>query len=246
MASDEAGRTGSTAATSGATGTIRTGGTASAATTTATAPKVAPAPSRASAGSDKPRREADLEPGRFPELPWGDNDLATSLEAVYHWVEGEAIRAANWYLQEKKAKSRWSRALRILAILFATAGAALPFIAANNDVVDFEWGYVLLALAAGAVAMDRYFGFSTAWMRYITAEQAIQRRLQELQFYWASTLITRGSRVPSAHEVAAELEKLGAVAAAVGEEIRSETMVWADEFQSNIGELRKLAGRNEG
>jgi hypothetical protein len=210
----------------------------------ATAPPPGPV-ATAPAPVGKRKREQDLEPGRFPELSWADGDLAASLEAVYHWVEGEAIRASTWYLQEKKAKSRWSRGLRIAAILFATAGAALPFIAANNGVVDFEWGYVLLALAAGAVAMDRYFGFSTAWMRYITAEQAIQRRLQELQFAWASTQIARGNRVPSAHEVAAELEKLAAVAAALGDEVRTETMAWAEEFQTNIGELRHIAGRSD-
>jgi hypothetical protein len=221
---EEAGRTG----TAGATGT------GPVPTTTTMAPPAV-----------KPGREQDLVPGRFPELSWAEGDLANSLEAMYHWVEGEAIRAATWYLHEKKAKSRWSRALRILAILFATAGAALPFIAANNGVVDFEWGYVLLALAAGAVAMDRYFGFSTAWMRYITAEQAIQRRLQELQFAWASTQIARGNRVPSAHEVATELEKLAAVAATIGEEVRTETMAWAEEFQTNIGELRHIAGRSD-
>jgi hypothetical protein len=250
VVSDEAGRAGSSV---GGTGTTRTTAAPAAGASTSTTSSSTTSPSTASLPPTKvavpaapAKREADLEPGRFPELPWGDADLAASLEAVYHWVEGEAIRAASWYLYEKKAKSRWSRALRILAILFATAGAALPFIAANNDVVDFEWGYVLLALAAGAVAMDRYFGFSTAWMRYITAEQAIQRRLQQLQFDWAATLVTRGNRAPSAHEVAAELQKLAAVAAAIGEEIRSETMVWADEFQSNIGELRNLAGRHDG
>jgi len=217
----------------------------------AAAPPAGPGPGPVTSGpapaapSSPRKREADLHPGRFPELSWADADLTASLEAVYHWVEGEAIRAATWYLHEKKAKSRWSRALRILAILFATAGAALPFIAANNGAVDFEWGYVLLALAAGAVAMDRYFGFSTAWMRYMTAEQALQRRLQELQFAWATMLINRGTRVPSAHEVAAELEKLAAAAAAIGEEVRTETMAWAEEFQTNIGELRSIAGRRD-
>jgi hypothetical protein len=228
---EEAGRTG----TAGATGTVSTAGTARTAPTTTTVASPAV----------KAGREQDLQPGRFPDLPWGEGDLVASLEAVYHWVEGEAIRAAAWYINEKKSKARWSRTLRILAILFATAGAGLPFIAANNGVVDFEWGYVLLALAAGAVAMDRYFGFSTAWMRYITAEQAIQRRLQELQFAWASTQIARGNRVPSAHEVAAELEKLAAVAAALGDEVRTETMAWAEEFQTNIGELRHIAGRSD-
>jgi hypothetical protein len=229
---DEAGKTGSTA------GTVRTGGANPAAASTANA-------AAAPASPGKRRREDDLEPRRFPDLPWGDGDLPASLEAVYHWVEGEGIRAAAWYIQEKKWKARWSRALRILAILFATAGAAIPFVAANNDAVGFEWGYVLLACAAGAVAMDRFFGFSTAWMRYMTAELAIQQRLQQLQFEWASMLIVRGNRVPSAHEVATELEKLATAAAAIGEEVRLETMTWAEEFQSNIGELRNLASRHE-
>src|SRR5262245_46361437 len=76
--------------------------------------------------------EADLHPHRFPHLSWAEGDLAASLDAVYHWVEGEAIRAASWYLHEKKPKARWSRLLRIVAILLATAGAALPFVAANT------------------------------------------------------------------------------------------------------------------
>jgi hypothetical protein len=240
--SDEAGTVGTTAVRPG---TAKPAPGARATTPTGAAMPAAGSVTAGPATAGKRRREADLEPGRFPDLPWGDGDLVASLEAIYHWVEGEAIRAASWYIDEKKSKARWSRALRILAILFATAGAALPFIAANNGVVDFEWGYVALALAAGAVAMDRYFGFSTAWMRYITAEQAIQRRLQELQFSWASTQIARGNRVPSAHEVAAELEKLAAAAAAIGEEVRTETMAWAEEFQTNIGELRSIAGRRD-
>lgn len=244
---DEAARTGRTASTGG-TGEAGAGSatTTRSATTTATpASGTTVSGTTAAPAPGKRPREADLEPGRFPDLPWGDGEMVASLETVYHWVEDQAIRAATWYLNEKKAKSRWSRALRILAILFATAGAALPFIAANNGVVDFEWGYVLLALAAGAVAMDRYFGFSTAWMRYIAAEQAIQRRLQEMQFSWASTQLARGNRIPSAHEVAAELEKLAAVAAAIGEEVHTETMAWAEEFQTNIGELRHIAGRQD-
>lgn len=223
----------------------RTSSTTSAVRTDRAGPTTSPPATAHAAAVGKGRREADLAPRRFPELPWGDGDLVASLEAVYHWVEGEAIRAAAWYIHEKKWKARWSRALRILAILLATAGAAIPFVAANNDNVGFEWGYVLLACAAGAVAMDRFFGFSTAWMRYMSAELAIQQRLQELQFAWAAMLITRGDRVPSAHEVAAELEKLAAAASAIGEEIRIETIAWAEEFQSNIGELRKIAGRQE-
>jgi hypothetical protein len=199
-------------------------------------------PTGEAAGGKMAAVEDDLHPARFPELAWGEADLATSLEAVYHWVEGEGIRAAAWYLQEKKPKARWSRLLRIVAILFATAGAALPFVAANTGRIGFEWGYVMLACAAGAVAMDRFFGFSTAWMRYMTAELAIQQRLRDLQFEWTRLLLDRGTRTVGAHDASTVLEMLAVAAADIQGEIRRETAAWADEFQSNIGELRSLAG----
>jgi hypothetical protein len=242
--SDEAGSASRTSQSGSASTTaaapVAPAGTTRAAASTTTAPRVVPE------GRRRRRDEENIEPGRLPALSWADGDLVASLEAVYQWVVDEGIRASGWYLREKKSKARWSRALRILAILFATAGAAIPFVAANSDAIGFEWGYVLLACAAGAVAMDRFFGFSSAWMRYITAELAIQRQLQRLQFQWAEMHITRGDRVPSAHEVASELGRLAQAAAAIGEEVRLETLAWAEEFQTNIGELRNLAGRAEG
>lgn len=187
------------------------------------------------------RREQDLHPVRFPGLSWREGDLGDSLEAVYQWVEGEMVRAAGWYLREKRSKSRWSRGLRVAAVAFATAGAILPFVAANTDSVGFQWGYVCLALAAGAVALDRFFGFSTAWMRYMATEVAIQQELKDLQFEWATMLIERGAQPVTPDEAATVLANLAAAAGRLGDQIARETVAWADEFQSNIGELRSLA-----
>jgi hypothetical protein len=184
--------------------------------------------------------KSDLHPVAFPDVAWDELSREDSLEAVYRWVEEEAVRAVEWYLREKRWKAVCSRALRILAVVGATAGAALPFIVRSGS-LGFEWGYFSLAVAAGAVAMDRFFGFSSAWMRYMTAELAIQARLQELRFTRASLLMARGSRPLTADTAADYLASLAESAATIAEELRNETLSWAEEFQVNVAELRVLA-----
>ena len=36
-------------------------------------------------------------------------------------------------------------------------------------------GYVLLGIAGGLVLLDRFFGYSSGWMQYIVAMQAIEK-----------------------------------------------------------------------
>jgi SMODS and SLOG-associating 2TM effector domain 2 len=91
------------------------------------------------------------------------------------------------------------------------------------------------------VAMDRFFGFSTAWMRYMATEIAIHQAVTNMQFDWATTLIERGSGRVTPEEATALLAKLADAAAGVEDLVARETVAWADEFQNNIGELRSLA-----
>jgi len=48
-----------------------------------------------------------------------------------------------------------------------------------------RWGYILIALGGDLFLFDRYFGFSTSWMRYMTAQMALQRNLEKFQLSWA-------------------------------------------------------------
>jgi len=167
--------------------------------------------------------QRNLNPSPWPEPSWREPDLETSLHEIYRWVEQEAVRSAEWYLSEKRTKGRWSRWLRLVAIGFATAGAALPLVAAAADGVNAQWGYVLLAATAGALAVDRFFGFSSAWMRYVAAQLAIQSVLDHIRFQRAVNAVRREGRQPTSEEVAAELESLEKAAVEMREEVRAET-----------------------
>jgi len=185
-------------------------------------------------------RDKDLGAPAFPVVNWDTGAYEDGLATLYRWVENEAVRAVEWYLAEKRFKAFCSRALRVVAIVAATAGAALPFVVRDGS-TGFEWGYFSLAVAAGAMAMDRFFGFSTAWMRYITAELAIQERLQQLRFTWARTQLDHAGRPLTADETREALAVLSDAAASIAKELRSETLSWAEEFQANVSELRTLA-----
>jgi hypothetical protein len=52
---------------------------------------------------------------------------------------------------------------------------------------------VLLALAAACIGFDRFFGISSGWMRSMTTAQALERRLEQLQYDLRLDTSTGGS-----------------------------------------------------
>jgi hypothetical protein len=168
----------------------------------------------------------DLLPARFPTLSWRECDLATSVDAVYQWVEHDMVRATEWYRRAKRSKARWSRALRTATVVLATLGLSLPFVAAATDSIGAKWGYVVLLLAAATVVMDRFFGLSSARMRFAATETSILQARNELQFDWAAMSAKRGEHALDADEATTRLTRLREAAARLDALIASETAMW--------------------
>src|SRR4051794_14703511 len=133
---------------------------------------------------------AGLRPGEltgraFPLGDWGEP--AERLHELYRWVEQGALETAAWYLADRVWKRRGARVLRTGAAVGAVAGAALPLLDLSGVAAGLAaWGYLALLLAVACVAVDRYFGVTSGWIRDVATAQAVQRRLQVLQFDWAS------------------------------------------------------------
>jgi hypothetical protein len=107
--------------------------------------------------------DGDLGVQQLPALQW--KDALADLGELYGWVEQFASETIGWYLGEKERKASWSRGLRALAAALATLGGAIPVAAlAASKPVYGNWGFVLLAFAAGSLAYDRFFGYSSAWL----------------------------------------------------------------------------------
>jgi hypothetical protein len=184
-------------------------------------------------------RPGDLIGRAFPLGDWAEP--AERLNELYRWVEGGALRTAAWYLEDRVWKRRAARVLRSGAALGAVCGAALPLLDLTGAIGEVApWGYLALLLAVACVAVDRYFGVTSGWIRDVATAQAVQRRLQVLQFEWASESVREvlGPTEGTAGEAAERcLGVLRRFSEDVTELVRVETADWMVEFRNGSAPL---------
>ncbi|MFE6000745.1 SLATT domain-containing protein [Streptomyces sp. NPDC056454] len=176
----------------------------------------------------------DLTGRPFPLGDWGEP--AERLDELYRWVESGALATAEWYLNDRVWKRRGARALRLGTAFGVVAGAALPLLDLTGTLSGSAgWGYLSLLLGAACMACDRYFGLTSGWIRNLATAQAVQRRLQVLQFDWASECVREmlGPTEGTASEAAERcLGVLRRFSEDVTELVRSETADWMVEFRA--------------
>ncbi|MGW1665755.1 SLATT domain-containing protein [Streptomyces microflavus] len=176
----------------------------------------------------------DLTGRPFPLGDWGEP--AERLDELYRWAETGALATADWYLKDRVWKRRGARALRLGTATGVVAGAALPLLDLTGTLSGSAgWGYLSLLLGAACMACDRYFGLTSGWIRNLATAQAVQRRLQVLQFDWASECVreTLGPTEGTASEAAERcLGVLRRFSEDVTELVRSETADWMVEFRA--------------
>ncbi|MGW7050591.1 SLATT domain-containing protein [Streptomyces sp. NPDC054887] len=198
-----------------------------------------PAWTEGGGATDQSHDEDDLLGRPFPLGDWGEP--AERLDELYRWVEAGALRATDWYLADRARKRRAARVLRTGTAAGVIAGAALPLVDLAGAVDGAAaWGYLPLLLGAACMACDRYFGLTSGWMRDVAAAQAVQRRLQALQFDWATESVREmlGPTEGTAGEAAERcLGILRRFSEDISELVRSETADWMIEFRAGPAPL---------
>ncbi|MFF4015261.1 SLATT domain-containing protein [Streptomyces sp. NPDC001843] len=179
-------------------------------------------------------RPGDLTGRPFPLGDWGEP--AERLDELYRWVERGALDTAAWYLEDRVWKRRSARMLRGGAAAGTVCGAALPLLDVSGAVGGVApWGYLAFLLAVACVAVDRCFGVTSGWIRDVATAQAVQRRLQVLQFDWASESV-REVLGPAEGTAAEATERCLGVLRKFSEDVtelvRAETAGWMVEFRT--------------
>lgn len=189
------------------------------------------------------RKRVDIKIQPLTTSFWQPDEWPSNILALYQRTESEICDAIGWYLREKRLQARWSRLLRLSAILLAVAGGLVPLVhAANPDLIASEWGYVLLAAAAGCALLDRFFGFSGSWMRYMRTQFALQRTLTNFQHAWTASLARQAHRQPSEAERDSLLKLIRDASVQTRELIEAETEAWISELSSQLDNLNRTIG----
>jgi hypothetical protein len=167
-----------------------------------------------------------------------------TLQATYEAVIKEAREQANWYSKKKGPISTTSRWIRQFAIILVSLGGIFPLVGAatEQDIYGINvtnWGYIAIALAGTLVLVDRFFGYSSAWIRYITAELEIRKQIKEFEMKWKMETCDLDLVTVDCLKGRELMKILIDFSSLIDELVKQETNSWATEFQSNIAELQK-------
>ncbi|MFI9809644.1 SLATT domain-containing protein [Streptomyces sp. NPDC052301] len=184
-------------------------------------------------------RPGDLTGRSFPLGDWGEP--AERLDELYRWVERGALETTSWYLRDRVWKRRGAQVLRCGTAAGAVAGLGLPLLDLSGAADGVApWGCLALLLAAACAGVDRFFGVTSGWMRDVATAQAVQRRLQALQFDWASESVREvlGPAEGTASEAAERcLAVLRRFSEDITELVRAETTDWMVAFRTGSAPL---------
>ncbi|MEE1941726.1 SLATT domain-containing protein [Streptomyces sp. TRM 70361] len=181
----------------------------------------------------------DLLGRPFPLGDWAEP--AERLDELYRWAEEGALQVAEWYLADRARKRRGARLLRAGTALSAAAAGALPLLDLAGALDGAAlWSFLALLAAAVCAGCDRWFGLTSGWMRDMATAQAVQRRLEMLQYDWASECVREvlGPTEGTASEAAERcLGVLRRFTEDITELVRGETASWMVEFRSGPAPL---------
>lgn len=199
------------------------------------------------------QRPGDLRPIDFRKLTWDDNDAAGSMERVAEAVSAEAEHAINWYLEKKESQKRGARWLRVIAIMLTTAATLVPilieifenWITANSTGASrpwwasAAWSSVLLIIALALVLLDRFYGCSSAWMRFISTELQIREALHAFRMDWQIGRARWKDGKPTEEQIEAGLQSCRGFLGQLDATLKSEVEVWVQEFRSALKDIEE-------
>ena len=184
---------------------------------------------------------------------WDPANLGPSLTEVFGYVINEAGKSSNWYWRAKRWKARPSYIIRFSAWVLASIAGLLPIIAglipatpsgqtpsgiAALHLGNGLWASLLLGIAAALYGLDKTFGFSSGWARYVLTATNIRKMLEEFRMEWAELMAKAGTSL-TADNVAPLLERAKKFRSDVEGLVLQETKDWVTEFQSNMAQVEK-------
>jgi hypothetical protein len=95
---------------------------------------------------------------------------------------------------------------------------------------------VALALAALMIAMDRFFGISSGWIRYEQALQRLSQRRTSFEFSWQELLLAREQNL-TVIDIQMAVSLCRDVLQDVNRIVAEETNQWAGEFNRRLSDF---------
>ena len=208
------------------------------------------------------RKTRDLIADQFPhDLSWEPAKRLDSLQRLFEFADTHCTRAIQWYNTNKRSKQRLGYSLRFLSIVAVAVAGIIPVMSENicrqnrEECVSPAWSTVFIALAALFVALDRFAGYTSGWVRYVRSAQRLTEIQGQFRLDWCMYLHgeIEGNKARSEDDDDQEsaypskdygLRLCKEYINSVNSVVSRETNMWAQEFQQALVQFEKPTNQN--
>jgi len=186
----------------------------------------------------------NIQPVEGGKLCWDPEHVASSLKEVADYAETTAAKAISWYWSHKIWKARLSQAIQLTALTSTALAGLLPVITAifpSFSILGTGNGLaasLFVGFAAALIGLDKAFGLSSGWARYVLTATTIRKSLEEFRLDW-TTLQAKANTPPSKDDIAVLLQRARDFVGLVEGMVLQETKDWITEFQNSVAQLEK-------
>jgi len=110
-------------------------------------------------------------------------------------------------------------------------------LAVYRPLVNPVWSALALALVATLLALDRFYGATSGWIRYLRTAQQLTHTLDTFQVAYETQRLGWGWPEPTPEQAQAALVTMQTFLTRANSAVHDETMAWATEFTKTLKQL---------
>ena len=192
------------------------------------------------------RKIRNIRPEEPDRIAWDSAAPAKSLQDIRNLVELEGQKAIDWYWKAKRWKRIPSQSIQFVALLLTAAAGLAPIIFqlvknagwVRRDFDSGPWASLFVGIAAALLGLDKAFGYSSGWTRYVLTATSMTKLLHEFRMDWVA-LSAATVLPPTTEHQATMIQRAKEFVSTVQGLVAQETKDWATEFQSNMAQMEK-------
>jgi hypothetical protein len=171
------------------------------------------------------------------------------MHSIFDYATTLAEENIAWYGRKKRQKQIGAIALRVVAILAGICAGLIPILsqitaASGPTAIQPGWASIALLIAAGAIALDRFYGFSSAWIRFVSTGLQLRSALHDFHLAWQIRLASSSGNL-QAEDIAAGLAACRGFVAEIDKLVQKETAEWMGEFKTVLKDIEAPAHQHD-
>ncbi len=183
--------------------------------------------------SEEQKNNCDID--SLKDLLWDEEHKMESLKKLQVCAIQKCTNDIEWYQERVKRKKRLGFTARLFAIIFVSLSGLIPVASSlakeyNWFNLSAVWATAALVLAAFLIALDKFGGYTSGWIRYIQTELMLTSFRDDFVFGWQSLMIELTEKNNSNELVKKAIKECGDFVHKVNETVINETNAWAEAF----------------